>query len=164
MRAAAERGKMIHALFERVTGVASLTDAEHWLDKQLRDAAADKSRILNDVRSVIANPEWQSFFGADARAEVPLAAVVGETVISGRVDRLVVEPGLVRILDFKTGRSVPDEEADVPLPYLRQMAHYVAALETIFPDSKIEASLLFTYAPRLIKLSDAVLAPHKPLS
>ena len=164
MRAAAERGKMIHALFERVTCAASLIDAEHWLDKHLRDAAADKSRILNDVRSVIANPEWQSFFVADARAEVPLAAVVGETVISGRVDRLVVEPGLVRILDFKTGRSVPDEEAHVPLPYLRQMAHYVAALETIFPDSKIEASLLFTYAPRLIKLSDAVLAPHKPLS
>jgi ATP-dependent helicase/nuclease subunit A len=59
---------------------------------------------------------------------------------------------------------VPDEEANVPLAYLRQMAHYVAALATIFPDSEIEASLLFTYAPRLITLSDAVLAPHKPLS
>ncbi len=164
MRAAAERGKLIHALFERVTDVGSLADAERWLDKNLRDAVADKQRILADVRGVMANPEWQSFFGANARAEVPLAAVVGETVISGRVDRLVVEPGLVRILDFKTGRSVPDGEANVPLPYLRQMAHYVAALGTIFPDSKIEASLLFTYAPSLITLSDAVLAQHKPLS
>ncbi len=164
LRAAAERGKLIHALFERVTDAASLDDAERWLDKNLRDAAADKQRILADVRGVIANPEWQSFFATNARAEVPLAAVVGETVISGRVDRLVIEPGLVRILDFKTGRSVPGDETEVPLPYLRQMAHYVAALGTIFPGSKIEASLLFTYAPRLITLSDAVLAQHKPLS
>ncbi|MEP7350468.1 MAG: double-strand break repair helicase AddA [Sphingorhabdus sp.] len=164
MRAAAERGKLIHALFERMTDADSLVDAERWLERNISDRTIDKARILNDVRGVIANADWQSFFGPDARAEVPLAAVVGEIVVSGRIDRLVIEPGLVRILDFKTGRVVPDDEAAAPVPYLRQMAHYVAALETIFPDSKIEASLLFTYAPRLIRLSDAVLTLYKPAS
>jgi ATP-dependent helicase/nuclease subunit A len=162
MRAAAERGKLIHALFERITDVGSVNAAERWLARNVIDSAIDKTRILADVRGVIANPDWQDFFGPNARAEVPLAAVVGETVISGRVDRLIIEPGLVRILDFKTGRSVPADEASVAMPYLRQMAHYVAALELIFPDSRIEASLLFTYAPKLITLSASVLAAHKP--
>ena len=164
MRAAAERGKLIHALFERITDAGSLKVAERWLDRNVGDPAIDKNRILADVRGVIANPAWQDFFGPNARAEVPLAAVVGELVISGRVDRLIVEPGLVRILDFKTGRAVPADEPAVAVPYLRQMAHYVAALEAIFPTARVEASLLFTYAPKLIMLSDAVLAPFKPVS
>ena len=164
MRAAAERGKLIHALFERITDAGSLEAAERWLDRNVSDPAIDKNRILADVRGVVANPAWQDFFGVNARAEVPLAAVVGEVVISGRVDRLIVEPGLVRILDFKTGRAVPADDAAVAVPYLRQMAHYVAALETIFPTTRVEASLLFTYAPKLVMLSDAVLAPFKPVS
>ena len=107
---------------------------------------------------------FRSFFGPNARAEVPLAAVVGETVISGRIDRLLVEPGLVRAIDFKTGRSIPADETKVPTPYLRQMAHYAAALQTIFPESVVEMSLLFTDGPRLIQLSDAILAPYKSAS
>ncbi len=164
MRAAAERGKLLHALFERVTDVGSLAAAERWLEAAVRDRAIDKAQILNAVTAVVSNPEWAAFFGPSARAEVPLAAVVGDTVITGRVDRLVIEPGIVRLLDFKTGRSFPDDEQGVIVPYLRQMAHYVAALETIFPGSAIEASLLFTHAPKLVTLSAAILAPYKPVS
>jgi len=164
MRAAAERGKLLHALFERVTDSGSLTAATHWLEITVRDAAIDKGQLLNAATAVISNPEWRAFFSPAARAEVPLAAVVGDTVITGRVDRLVIEPGLVRFVDFKTSRSVPEDESGVVTAYLRQMAHYAAALETIFPGSKIEASLLFTHAPRLITLSDTILAAHKPAS
>jgi ATP-dependent helicase/nuclease subunit A len=164
MRAAAERGKLIHALFERVTDAASLLAAERWLTANVRDFQIDTGKIMADVKAIVSDPAWSAFFGPNARAEVPLAAVVGETVISGRIDRLIVEPGLVRAIDFKTGRSVPDDETRVPTPYLRQMAHYAAALQTIFPDSAIEVSLLFTDAPRLITLSEAILAPYKPAS
>jgi ATP-dependent helicase/nuclease subunit A len=163
-RAAAERGKLLHALFERVTDASSLAAASRWLDATVRDPAIDKAQLLGAVEAVTNNADWAVFFGPKARAEVPLAALVGDTVITGRVDRLVIEPGLVRLIDFKTGRSVPDDEQGVIVPYLRQMAHYVAALETIFPDSTVEASLLYTHAPRLITLSDAVLAHHKPAS
>lgn len=164
MRAAAERGKLLHALFERVTDSNSLSAAKRWLELTVRDPAIDKEQLLTAATAVISNPDWRAFFSPDARAEVPLAAVVGDTVITGRVDRLVVEPGLVRFVDFKTSRSVPDEENGISTAYLRQMAHYAAALETIFPGSKIEASLLFTHAPRLITLSGTILAAHKPAS
>ncbi len=166
MQTAAEKGRLVHALFERLTGddvVDRLAHAQTWLERNNRDPAIRNDAILDSIKSVITNPDWQAFFGPAARAEVPLAAVVGETVISGRVDRLVVEPGLVRVLDFKTGRNVPAHETEVQTAYLRQMAHYVAALEMIFPGRKVEASLLFTFAPKLFTLSDAILAPHKPV-
>lgn len=164
MRAAAERGKLLHALFERVTDAASLSAAERWLTATVRDPAIDTDQLLAAASAVIGHPDWQVFFSPAARAEVPLAAVVGDTVITGRVDRLVIEPGLVRLVDFKTGRSVPADEHGVIVPYLRQMAHYVAALEIIFPGRRIEASLLFTHAPRLVALSDEILSPYKPAS
>jgi ATP-dependent helicase/nuclease subunit A len=164
MQAAATRGKLLHALFERITDEASLDAAAKWLDITVRDAAIDKRQILEAVTAVVRNPEWADFFKPEAQAEVPLAALVGETVITGRIDRMIVEPGRVRIIDFKTGRSVPEDAQGVIIPYLRQMAHYVAALETIFPDSSVEASLLFTHTPRLVRLPDAVLQPHKPAS
>ena len=165
MRTAAEKGRLIHALFERMTGAepaSNLVNAAQWLARNNRDPAINNDAIIASVRSVIENPEWQIFFGPQARAEVPLAAVVGETVITGRVDRLVIEPDLIRVLDFKTGRSVPLDQTALPLAYRRQMAHYVAALETIFTGSKVEASLLFTHDPKLITLSSDILAPHKP--
>jgi ATP-dependent helicase/nuclease subunit A len=164
LQAAAERGKLIHSLFERIADAASLEAGERWLTANARDTKIDVGKIIGEVRTIVRDPQCSAFFGPHARAEVPLAAVVGETVISGRIDRLLVEPGIVRAIDFKTGRSVPDDEANVPAPYLRQMAHYAAALQVIFPDSAIEMSLLFTNTPQLITLSDAILTPYKPAS
>ena len=164
MRKAATRGKLVHALLERITDHVSLDKAERWLDAQTPDVDIDRTELLSQVRAIVQHEQWAPFFGPSARAEVPLVAVVGETVINGRIDKLLVQPGLVRAIDFKTGRQVPQDENAVPLPYLRQMAHYRAALQTIFPIYRVEVSLLFTYAPRFITLSDAILAPHYPAS
>jgi ATP-dependent helicase/nuclease subunit A len=115
------------------------------------------------VRALLADPRWQSLFSAKARAEVPIAAVVGETVVAGRIDRLLIEDGHVRIVDFKTSRRVPVNASKVNLSELRQMAHYVAAIERIFPDHKVSAALLYTHAPVMVELTDADLAPHRPV-
>jgi ATP-dependent helicase/nuclease subunit A len=162
MRKAAERGKLIHAVLERITDDASLQKAEQYLAAQTPDHDIDLPQLMAEVRAIVGDPQWAAFFGPCARAEVPLVAVVGETVINGRIDRLLVEPDLVRAIDFKTGRQVPQDENGVPAAYLRQMAHYRAALQTIFPASRVEVSLLFTYAPRFITLSDNILAPYYP--
>jgi ATP-dependent helicase/nuclease subunit A len=164
MRKAAERGKLIHAVLERITDDASLQKAEQYLAAQTPDHDIDLPKLMAEVRAIVGDPQWAAFFGPCARAEVPLVAVVGETVINGRIDRLLVEPDLVRAIDFKTGRQVPQDENGVPAAYLRQMAHYRAALQTIFPASRVEVSLLFTYAPRFITLSDDILAPYYPAS
>jgi ATP-dependent helicase/nuclease subunit A len=91
-----------------------------------------------------------------------VAAVVGEVVVAGTVDRLCVSPDLVQVVDFKTGRIAPLTPEEVPSAHVRQMAAYAAALQVIFPNRRIEAGLLYTSAPRLITLPDDLLAAHKP--
>ena len=81
--------------------------------------------------------------------------------MSGRVDRLLIGADEVRLIDYKTGRRAPGGIDDVPVFHLAQMAGYAAALEVIFP-GRVSVALLYTAGPRLIPVSDAVLAAHKP--
>jgi ATP-dependent helicase/nuclease subunit A len=154
----------VHALFEQYDGrdLAQFRgDALAWLARNDRDAKLDHGQMVGQISAVLENPDWNSLFSKAARAEVPLAALVGATVITGRVDRLLIEADRVRLVDYKTGRKVPQSESEVPLPQLRQMAHYVAALEAIFPSKQVEANLLYTAGPTMLTLSAAILAPHK---
>ena len=107
-------------------------------------------------------PEWADLFGPAALAEVPVAATVGGQVIAGTMDRLLVTPDRVRLIDFKTTRRPPVGLAEVQPATLRQMAAYAAALEVVFPGRPVEAALLYTHAPRLIPLSPEVISRHKP--
>ncbi|WP_324750272.1 double-strand break repair helicase AddA [Sphingomonas sp. LY54] len=154
MRAASERGKLLHALFERLPSAApdaraALADA--WLEHSAGVAdAALRSRLVADACAIIGDPAFADIFGPDALAEAPIAAVTPEgAVITGTVDRLLVTDAGIRLVDFKTGRGVPARPEEVPVPHLRQMAAYVAALEVIFPGRPVEASLLYTSGPTL---------------
>jgi ATP-dependent helicase/nuclease subunit A len=165
MRAAAERGRWLHALFERLPDLAPdrrRDAADRWLMQQGVTDAAQRHDVIDQALRVIEAPDFAALFRPDALAEAPIAAVVGEAVIAGTVDRLCIGPDRIQIADFKTGRVAPLTLADVPIPHIRQMAAYVAALEVIFPDRMVEAGLLYTSAPRLIIISPAALAAHKP--
>jgi len=61
------------------------------------------------------------------------------------------------ILDFKTNRPAPKNEAEVPKVYVAQMALYRAAAAKIFAGKRIVCGLVFTDGPRLLQLSDSVL-------
>ncbi len=167
MRKAAERGKLLHQLFERLPGVDPAERAERaeaWLERAagIEDPEFRRS-LVRDACSIIGNPLYAELFGPDALAEAPIAAVTpGGAVITGTVDRLLVSDDLVRLVDFKTGRAVPASPAEVPASHLRQMAAYVAALEVIFPGRRIEAGLLYSAGPVLHPLGRDLLAPHRP--
>ncbi len=165
MRAAADRGRWLHALFERLPAVPSdrrRDAADRWLEQQGVSDPAQRQDVAQQALRVIEAPDFAALFGPDALAEAPIAAVVGEQVIAGTVDRLCVGPDRIQLVDFKTGRFAPLSVDEVPIAHLRQMAAYVAALHVIFPDRAVEAALLYTAAPRLIHLPDALLAMHKP--
>jgi len=167
-RLAAIRGRLLHALFERLPGAPPDQHrllAERWLEGAagMVDAAA-RAKLAEDACRVIADPRFADLFGDDALAEAPIAAVIeGGAVVSGIVDRLLVQNHRVLIADFKTGRRAPVGLADVPPAHLRQMAAYRAALRVIFPDRTIEAALLYTAAPVLHVLPDALLDAHLPM-
>jgi ATP-dependent helicase/nuclease subunit A len=155
MRAAARRGTLLHALFERLPGVPF--DDRHrlalrWLERS-GVSEEDGQDIANAACALIADPAYADLFSADSLAEAPIAATLPDgRVIAGTVDRLCIGTDLVRVVDFKTGQAVPADLGAVPAAHRAQMEAYSAALKAIFPDRRIEASLLYTAGPRLITL------------
>jgi ATP-dependent helicase/nuclease subunit A len=122
-----------------------------------------RAEISATVLGVIEDGRFAALFGADSLAEAPIAAVVGEgVVVSGTVDRLLVTPERIQVVDFKTGRQAPASLAEIPPYHARQMAAYVQALAVIFPGRQIEAGLLYTAGPALFVLPAALLEAHKP--
>ena len=160
------RGRLIHALLQTLPQVAPSVRpaaAAAFLARRVHglDPAA-QTAIAAETLAVLERPEFGGIFGPAGRAEVPLIGTVGGRTISAQVDRLVVTPEAVLVVDFKTNRPPPADVAAVPAIYLRQMAAYRQALGRIYPDRPIRCALLWTDGPRLMPLPDALLDAHAP--
>ncbi|PLK26270.1 double-strand break repair helicase AddA [Novosphingobium sp. TH158] len=163
---AARRGVLIHKLLERLPELAE-ADREpaalRWLARHAADLdEALRREMAGAATGVLANADWAGLFAPDALAEVPIAALVGDQVVAGTIDRLLVEPERLRLVDFKTARRPPRSLEEVPRAIVRQMAAYAAALEVSFPGRRVEAALLYTAVPMLIELPAELLERHKP--
>jgi ATP-dependent helicase/nuclease subunit A len=162
-KAAARRGAALHSLFERLPDVAAdrrRAVGEAWCRMSVPEL--DAAALVGVVLGILDDPAFAAVFAADALVEAPVAAVVGSIVVAGKVDRLLVTETEVTVVDFKTGRRVPDGADGVEPYYLRQMAAYVAALERVFPGRQVKAALLYTEGPRLVALPDALMRLHRP--
>ena len=111
----------------------------------------EREALAESMIALVANPAFAALFAPDALAEAPISAVVGDRVISGQIDRLLVREREVIALDYKTGRAPAEDEA-VPEAYVAQIESYRMALSAVFPDRTITCGLLFVDAPRLIWL------------
>jgi ATP-dependent helicase/nuclease subunit A len=165
-RKAAERGTFMHSLFERLPPCPQdkrRAAADHWLEKvACVEDAGERTGIVDAVLAVLEDPAFAELFGADALAEAPITAVVDGGVVTGTVDRLLIQAERVLVVDFKTTRLPPRSLNDTPEFHLRQMAAYAAALGVIFPGRRIEAGLLYTAGPALFMLTPELLDQHKP--
>jgi ATP-dependent helicase/nuclease subunit A len=154
-----QRGQAIHRLLqvlpelpaERRARAAARVLAPYELD----DTA--KAECLATTLKVIDHPEFAPIFGPGTLAEAPLAGRVGDMVIAGQVDRLLVTDEHVLVLDYKTNRPPPRRAEDVPALYLGQMAAYRALLRAVFPNRQVRCALLWTEGPDLMELPDPLL-------
>jgi hypothetical protein len=115
---AARRGVLMHRLLERLPDVAPADRkgaAQAWLARAAADLAAPARAEMTDAAlAVLANKAWADLFAPGALAEVPIAATVGGQVVAGTIDRLLVEPERIRLVDFKTARRPPGGLDEVP--------------------------------------------------
>jgi ATP-dependent helicase/nuclease subunit A len=166
MRKAARRGVLLHSLFEKLPGLAApdrQTAALRWLEHSagVQDAA-ERADLASLAIGIIENPDFETFFAPSALAEAPLAGVVAGRVVAGVVDRLLVTDTEVYVIDFKTGRRVPEGAARVSQYHKAQMGAYAAVLADIFVGKTIRAALLYTSGPALIELPPEMIAAYKP--
>lgn len=159
----AGRGRLVHGLIERLGRIAP-GERSAWAVRWLRArGAGDESEALAaETLGLFADPAFAAIFSPEALVEAPLAGIVGERVVSGTVDRLIVEPDRIYVVDFKTGHRIPQSVEYVPADYYRQMAAYRALLRQAFSGRRVEAALVYTHGPKLFLLPDKLLDRHAP--
>ncbi|MEP4290167.1 MAG: double-strand break repair helicase AddA [Nitratireductor sp.] len=162
---AAQRGTAIHRLLQMLPDVpptAREAAARRYLDRFGADwPAAERESAWRSVRDILENPDFAPVFAAGSRAEVALMGTLrlgaAERAVSGKVDRLAVGEQTVLIVDYKTNRPPPLSLATVPPAYLAQLALYRALLQPLYAGRRVEAALLFTEAPALVRVPAAAL-------
>ena len=157
---AMKRGQLVHALLEILPDYDEkdrLKAAERLACLQMPEANdTERQKIINAVLSLLNAPETAELFALPSLAEVPVSGLVNDRVINGQIDRVSVSDTEVRLIDYKTGRSIPDSAEKTPVAYIRQMAAYKAVMKKIYPDKKIRCFLLWTEAPKLVDITSVV--------
>jgi ATP-dependent helicase/nuclease subunit A len=164
-RARLRRGALIHGLLQRLPDVARgrrEATAAAWLKAQ-GASGTDAAEFAREAIRVIDDPAFAGIFGPGSRAETPVVATLpGGTVVRGVIDRMIVTETEVLVLDFKTDRPPPLRPEDTPQRILAQLSAYRAALRLVFPGKAVRSALLWTEAPRLMVLPDALLEGVTP--
>jgi ATP-dependent helicase/nuclease subunit A len=155
------RGRAMHRLLQVLPDIAR-ADRERAAKRLLPEwNDEDVSVLFAEADAVIDDPSLAPLFGPGSRAEVPIAGRIGTRGVAGRIDRLLVEPDRVTVVDFKSGR-VPQTGADtVPSSYLAQMAAYRAILRQIYPDRAVALVLVWTDGPVAVTIAPEKLDPFE---
>ena len=160
---AKRRGTMVHRLLD----ILPALPRSQWQDTAQRmfavgDAMATPDEIqdaLGDATRVMDAPDLQHIFTKDVLSEVDITASLPDLAgqrIAGAIDRLMIHPDRILAIDFKTNAVVPDRAEATPDGLLRQMGAYQAALETIYPDRRVETAILWTRVPALMVLPNDI--------
>lgn len=146
--AARARGTALHLLLEHLPGLPvaewPARAADLILDGGLR---AD---VLAEAAAVLSAAHLAHLFGPGSLAEVPITADLGGRRLYGVIDRLIIGPGHVTAVDFKSNRIVPDHPHAVPDGLLRQLGAYAHALRQIYPAHEIRTAILWTRTATLM--------------
>ncbi|MBI4633822.1 MAG: UvrD-helicase domain-containing protein [Deltaproteobacteria bacterium] len=132
IEAGIERGLRIHAALARLTGGRTTIATDDLAEEEL----AAVNRFLGDekVREILFRP-----------GTVLTEQHISDTRAFGIVDRLILAPDCITLIDFKTGHV--GHLAD---KYQAQMIRYRTILQGLFGDRPVECYLLFVDEPHRI--------------
>jgi ATP-dependent helicase/nuclease subunit A len=161
--AARQEGIALHALLQHLSHI----DPVHWDAVSARalptllPGSPSHAAILAKARSILTRTYREDIFGPDSRGEVPILAQgtrnTTPITIAGRIDRLVVKPGRVLIVDYKSDANPPGSLSGVPDAYLTQLGIYALVAQQLFPGQNVEAAILWTSLETLMDLPPALL-------
>jgi ATP-dependent helicase/nuclease subunit A len=161
--AARQEGIALHALLQHLSHI----DPMHWdavstraLPTLLPDSPSHAS-VMAKARSILTRSELAHLFGPDSRGEVPILARGtrndAPVTIAGRIDRLIVTPGSVLFVDYKSDARPPASAAGVPAAYMTQLGIYALVAQQLFPGHQVEAAILWTSLETFMNLPQIAL-------
>ncbi|MCV6596691.1 MAG: double-strand break repair helicase AddA [Mangrovicoccus sp.] len=156
---ALRRGRHLHLLLEHLPALPeaswqALGPGILALDETPPESA-ELQPILDEAIAVLSDPALAHLFGPGSLAEVEITAELPEldgARITGAIDRLIIGPDHILVVDFKSNAQIPATPEATPAGILRQLGAYGAALAQIYPDKPLEFAVLWTAAPRLMPL------------
>ena len=161
-----KRGKIIHHLLQWLPDLpvsSHITRVEKYLSLPSFSLSIDEKRKLSEeIFSVLNNKVFFDLFSGDSLAEVPITGNMAspdgnKQVITGQIDRLVIDEYVLSIIDYKTNRQVPNTPEETDSKYLMQMGAYRKILKNVYPEKSIKCYLLWTNGPHLMELPDELL-------
>ncbi|KEP70327.1 helicase UvrD [Thioclava dalianensis] len=162
--AAKARGRQLHLLLEYLPQrpEADWVEVARSLLSTGEDALLwdEIEPLLDEARRVLHADGMAEWLGPGALAEVEFVAdlpELGGARLHGIIDRLVVTPEVVRVLDYKSNAIVPQDPRDIPEGLVRQMAAYRSAMRQIHPGRPVQCAILWTASGTLMPLADAQL-------
>ena len=78
-------------------------------------------------------------------------------LVSGQIDRLVITPHEILIIDYKTNHAPPRTAAEAPDAYVRQLALYRDVLQRLYPGRPVRCGLLWTETADLMEIPASAL-------
>lgn len=141
------RGTLLHGFLERFPDLDA-ADRDH-----LAQAAPE---LAAKAASLIADPALAPLFGPDSLAEVGFALDWNGGLLTGAIDRLVVGPDRVLVVDYKSNTVVPARPEEVPEGYLRQLGAYAHAAAALYPGRRVEVAILWTETAQLMPLDPEI--------
>jgi len=157
--AARREGVALHALLQHLSRIAPDKReivAHKAIASLLQGDSGRHAAVASRALSILGRPAFAALFGPDSRAEVPLLAQglrgSAPIMVAGRIDRLVVRPNAVLLVDFKSDAAPPMTFEGVPQQYVRQMGLYARIAGQLFPRHEIRAAILWTELESLMNL------------
>ena len=163
---ALKRGTLVHRLLQSLPELATGRRRDAALKYLARNAGdwtdGDREALAERMSALIGDTRFAPVFSAGSRVEVSIVGRLerpgrAPALVSGQIDRLVVTPDEVLIVDYKTNHAPPNAAAEAPRIYIRQLALYRALLRKLYPQLPVRAALLWTETPELMEISAPVL-------
>ncbi len=162
---ALQRGRLVHRMLqtlpdyppeERPTAARRYAEraARFWPD-------LERDKLIASTLAVLSEPAIQPAFAANSRAEISIMGTLRlgrqDFAVSGRIDRLAVEDDRVILVDYKTNRVPPPNDAAIPFAHKAQLAIYKSILEPLYSGKTFTCALIYTENASFMPLSDEAL-------
>jgi len=158
---ALQRGTLVHRVLQSLPEVPMDRRRDAALKYLARNAdgwsEAEREVLAEGVLALLVDTRFAAVFAPGSRAEVSIVGRLDRpgrplALVSGQIDRLVVTPDEVLIVDYKTNHTPPRTVAEAPRAFVPPLSRYPAVLKKLYPQLPVRAALLWTETPELMEI------------
>ncbi len=156
------RGVRIHRVLQFLEAQSDAVHIGHLMTLAAPDwETNERAAAAQEITALHAAERWLWEF--PGQAEVSIGGTLEGQAYSGQIDRLVITPEAVMVVDYKTGSHVPKRPEDAPESYRLQLKIYKALLQPLYPEKEIRCALLWTSRPALMWMDGVLDATPWPI-